>query len=161
MNRVVDIEVSCLRYRTNIVRYCMFISCNIEGLSDVQYRRSCHNISGSISYTIYPSPIPNGIHCGAEAPFAQAESRLRQESQRHMPWIPAPSFCAISQLDPQRFDEERSFHSATSTCWFRTAGSQSRCWVLNPLQLSLGSYPWSSRELYWLIFISVNTIRYW
>jgi hypothetical protein len=29
---------------------------------------------------------------------------------------PAPSFCAIPQLAPQRFDEKRSFHSATFTC---------------------------------------------
>ncbi len=30
---------------------------------------------------------------------------------------PAPAFCAIPQLSSQRFDEERSFHSATSfTC---------------------------------------------
>ena len=37
-------------------------------------------------------------------------------SQRHETWILAPSFWGIPQLDPQRFDEERSFHSATSTC---------------------------------------------
>ena len=40
-----------------------------------------------------------------------------EESQRHVPWIPTPSSCAIPQLDPLKFHEERSFrvHSATST----------------------------------------------
>jgi hypothetical protein len=57
MNRVVDIEVSCLRYRTNISNKHRLIShvnivYDIEGLSDVRYRRSCHNISDSILYTI-------------------------------------------------------------------------------------------------------------
>ncbi len=89
-------------------------------------------------------------------PLPRLHHACAEESQRHVPWIPAPSFCAIPQLDPQRFDEERSFHSATSTCWFQKAGSQSRCRVLNPLQLPLGSYPWNSEELYWLILISVS-----
>ncbi len=55
-----------------------------------------------------------------------------------------------AQLAPQRIDEERSSHSATSTCWFQTACSLSHCPVLNLLQLPLRSYPGSSEELYWL-----------
>ena len=62
-------------------------------------------------------------------------------SHRHVPWIPASSLCEILQLAPQRFDEERSIRSATSTCSFRTVGSQSHCRVLNLMQLPFGSYP--------------------
>jgi hypothetical protein len=62
-----------------------------------------------IRYSIHPMsftaerklPLSRRRHAGAEG------------SQRHETWIPAPSCCAIPQLDPQIFDEERSFHSAT------------------------------------------------
>jgi hypothetical protein len=66
-NRVTDIEVSCLRYRTNTLRYGLSISyVDIEGLSDVRYRRSCRDISSLTSYTIKDSA--NAIHCGVETP---------------------------------------------------------------------------------------------
>ncbi len=60
-------------------------------------RHSMHPMSFTAERKL---PLPRRHHAGAE------------ESQRHETWIPAPSFCAIPQLDPQRFDEERSFHSA-------------------------------------------------
>jgi hypothetical protein len=44
-------------------------------------------------------PLPRLLHAGAE------------KSQRHEPWIPAPSFYGIRQLDPQSFDEERSLYA--------------------------------------------------
>ena len=124
------------RYRRSqtgmpISKFCLFdivhnysISCfdivyDIGGFSHnryrvliVRYRTSEYRNRYSIRYCIHPMsftaerklPLPRRLHAGAEG------------SQRHEPWIPAPSFCAIPQLDPQRFDEERSFHSATSTC---------------------------------------------
>jgi hypothetical protein len=41
-----------------------------------------------------------------------------EESQLLVPWIPspAPAFCAIPQLGPQRFEEEKSVHITTYTC---------------------------------------------
>jgi hypothetical protein len=114
MNTVVDIEVTYLRYRIYIDRYRMLISYMIskvfltfdfEGYV-IKYRGRYR-----IRYSIHPMsftaerklPLPRLHHAGAE------------ESQRHKPWITAPSFCGIPQLDPQRFDEERSFHIATTT----------------------------------------------
>ena len=46
-------------------------------------------------------------------PLPRLHHACAEESQRHEPWVPAPSFCGIPQLDPQRVDEERSFYSAT------------------------------------------------
>jgi hypothetical protein len=116
------------RCRPKILRYCIMISYTISKAFFISYTISKafftfdSDIEGHypsrgryrIRYSIHPMsftaerklPLPRRHHAGAEG------------SQRHEPWIPAPSFCAIPQLDPQRFDEERSsgFHSATSTC---------------------------------------------
>jgi hypothetical protein len=72
MNRIVDIEFSCLPYRINIVRYRMLISYTILKVF------LTFDIEGHV--IIYRVRYP--------------------------------------QLDPQRFDGERSesFHSSTSTC---------------------------------------------
>jgi hypothetical protein len=84
----------------------VFLTFDIEGYvikyrGRYRIRYSLHPMSFTAERTL---PLPKLHHAGAE------------ESQRHEPWIPTPSFCGIPQLDPQRFDEERSFHSATSTC---------------------------------------------
>jgi hypothetical protein len=78
-----------------------FLTFDIEGHYRDRYR---------IRYSIHPMsesftaerklPLPRRHHAGAEG------------SQHHEPWIPSPSSCGIPQLDPQRFDEETSFHSA-------------------------------------------------
>jgi hypothetical protein len=111
----VDIEVSSIRYRTKMLRYRImisytiskaFLTFDIEGLSyNIGYRYRIRFSIHPMSFTAERKPpLPRRHHAGAEG------------SQRHEPWFPAPSFCAIPQLDPQRFDEEMSFHSATSTC---------------------------------------------
>ncbi len=84
----------------------VFLAYDIEGYVTkyrVRYRLrySIHPMSFTVERKL---PLPRLHHAGAE------------ESQRHEPWTTAPSFCGISQLDPQRFDEKLSFHSATSTC---------------------------------------------
>ncbi len=82
-----------------------FLTFDIEG--HIKRYRGRYRIRYSIRPMLFTAerklPLPRRNHSGAE------------ESQRHEPWIPAPSFCGIPQLDPQRFDEETSFHSATST----------------------------------------------
>jgi hypothetical protein len=100
------------RYRPKILRYRImisytiskaFLTFDIEGHYRGRYR---------IRYSIHPMsftaerklPLPRLHHAGAEG------------SQHHEPWIPAPSSCAMPQLHPRRFDEETSFHRATSTC---------------------------------------------
>jgi hypothetical protein len=113
MNTVVDIEVSSLRiyidrYRM-LISYTIlkvFLTFDVEGYV-IKYRGRCRKRYSThpMSFTAERKlPLPRLHHVGAK------------ESPRHEPWIPAPSFCGIPQLDPQRFDEERSFHSATSTC---------------------------------------------
>jgi hypothetical protein len=84
-----DIDCYVVRYRTleYLVRYR--IQCSIDPMAFTAERKL---------------PLPRRHHAAAD------------ESQRHEPWIPATSFCGSPQLDPQRFDEERSFHSAASTC---------------------------------------------
>ncbi len=121
MNRVVDFEVSCLRYRLYIKRYHMsisymilkvtvFLTFGIEGHVIKYHDRGRYCIRYSIQ--------PMSFTAERKLPLPWLHHACAVESQRHEPWIPspAPSFCGIPQLDPQRFDEERSFHSATSTC---------------------------------------------
>jgi hypothetical protein len=65
------------------------------------------------------------------------------------------------QLDPQRIDEERSFHSATSTCWSHvdfkkpapcpTVGSKICCsflWELNP-EAARDGIDWVAVQVTW------------
>ena len=103
-----------------IIRYRALISYTISKVFftfDIEYKsfdieRFEYRTRYSIRYIIQPMsftaerklPFPRRLHAGAE------------RSQHHEPWIPSPSSCGIPQLDPQRFDEETSFHSATSTC---------------------------------------------
>ena len=95
-------DIVC-RYR---IRYRRF--------SDIRYRRSCHVYR--VRYRTRYCTLPMAFTAAQKLCLPRTRHACAEESQRHVPWIPAPSFCAIPQLDPQRFDEERSFHSATSTC---------------------------------------------
>jgi hypothetical protein len=110
MNMVVDIEVSSLRYRTLNVRDPMlilytiskvFLTFDIEGHGHVTKYRGRYRIrygTHPMAFTAERKlPLPRLHHAGIE------------ESQRHEPWIHAPSFCGIPQLEPQRFDEEGPF----------------------------------------------------
>ncbi len=100
MNMVVDIEVSSVRYRLYIDRYCnncmlisytmlkVFLAFEIEGYV-TQYR-----VRYRIRYSIHPMsftaerklPLPRLHHAGAEG------------SQRHEPWTRAPSFAELCSL---------------------------------------------------------------
>jgi hypothetical protein len=115
MNRVADIEVSCLRYRTNTIRYRMLISYTISKVFltfDIEGHVITYRIRYRIRYSIHPMPFT----AERKLPLPRLHHACAEESQRHVPWIHAPSFCAVPQLDPQRFYDKRSFHSATSTC---------------------------------------------
>jgi hypothetical protein len=118
---------------------------DIEGLSDVQIGSISkgHVMIYRVRYRIQYSIDQMSFTAELNLTLPRLYHACAEESQRHVQWIPAPSFCAIPQLDPQRFDEERSFHNATSTCWFRTAYSQSRCRVLllESAATSLGILP--------------------
>jgi hypothetical protein len=113
MNRVVDIEVACLRYRLNIVRYRMLISYTISKVN-LTFDIEGHVIIYRARYRIRYSIHPTSFTAERKLLLPRLHHACAEDSQRHVPWIPAPSFCAIPQLDPQRLDEERSFHSATS-----------------------------------------------
>jgi hypothetical protein len=91
MNRVVDIEVSCLRYRSIIVQYRMLISYTISKVFIywVRYR---------IRYSIHPMSFT----ADRKHPLPWLHHACAEESQRHVPWIPAPSFCAIPHLPTLR-----------------------------------------------------------
>jgi hypothetical protein len=142
MNKVVDIEVSCLRYRLNIVRYRMLISYTISKVT-LTFDIEGHVILYRVRYRIRHSIHAMSFTAERKLPLPRLHHACAEESQRHMPWILAPPFYLIPQL-AQRFDEERSFHSAHPHVDFEkpaAACSQSHCRVLNPLQLPLGSYP--------------------
>jgi hypothetical protein len=116
MIRVVDIEVSSFRYRLNIVRHRMLISYTISKVN-LTFDIEGHAIICRVRYRIrYSTPMSFTAERKLPLPRAGLHHAGTEESQRHEPWIPAPSFCGIPQLDPQRFDEKRSFHSAASTC---------------------------------------------
>ena len=73
-----------------------------------------HVIIYRVRYRIRYSIHPTSFTAERKLLLPRLHHACAEDSQRHVPWIPAPSFCAIPQLDPQRLDEERSFHSATS-----------------------------------------------
>jgi hypothetical protein len=75
---------------------------DIEDLSHVRYQRFCYIISGSIIMTRYRirySIHPMSFTAERKLPLRRRHHAAAEESQRHKPWIPAPSFCAIPQLD--------------------------------------------------------------
>jgi hypothetical protein len=81
---------------------------------DIRYRRSCHVYR--VRYRTRYCKLPMSFTAAQKLCLPRTHHACAEESRRHVPWIPAPSSCAIPQLDPLRFHEERSFHRATSTC---------------------------------------------
>ncbi len=130
----------------------VFLTFDIEG----------HVIIYLVQYRIWYSIHPMSFTAERKLPLPRLHHACAEESQHHVPWIPAPSFCWIPQLDPpwhKDLTRKGPFIAPHPHVDFKkNTPSHS---VLNPLQLPLRSYPWSSEELYWLILISVNTILYW
>jgi hypothetical protein len=95
MDRVVDIEVSCLRYRTNTLRNCMLISYTIFLTFDIEGHVIIYWFWYRIQYSIHPMSFT----AERKLPLPRLHHACGEESQQHVPWIPALSFPAIPQLD--------------------------------------------------------------
>ncbi len=123
---------------------------HIRGQSDIWYQRSFTKYR--VWYWVQYSKQPMAFIAEQKPSLLWLTYVCAEESQLFVPWIPAPSFCSWPHLAPSQGKViQRSSHCFTSTCWFQTACSLSSFRVvLNLLQLLLGSYPWSSEELYWI-----------
>jgi hypothetical protein len=87
-NRVTDIEVSWLQYRTNTLRLVDIVY-DIEGHTDIRYRRSCHTYR--VRYRIRYSTQPISFTAEQKLRLPRRYHVCSEKSQRHVPWIPAES----------------------------------------------------------------------
>jgi hypothetical protein len=84
MNRVVDIEVLCLRYRINIVRHRMLISYTISKAFltfDIEGHVMIYRVRYRKRYSIHPMSFA----AERKLPLPRLHHACAEESQRHVP----------------------------------------------------------------------------
>ncbi len=101
INRVVDIEASCLRYRTNTIRHRMLISYTISKV-DLTFDIDGHVITCWVQYRIRYSIQPMSFTAERKLPLPQAQSLLRRRvsAPRALDscWILHPLFAHFHSL---------------------------------------------------------------